>query len=189
MITARVMLRTGTLAPASGSDREVEAETLTQPIPGPRLEAWFEPWAFAAARARTARFAHPALLALAIFALSALVLLATGAPRDARGFVALTLFALALALGLGFLLWLTQRIPQHVALHHDGLVLQQRFVPWAEVRHGMVGHAPFAPGAALLLKLHGGELLIAGLGRRVTVTRVQQLLENAGVHEPEGDTF
>lgn len=151
---------------------------------------WFEPFAFARARAASAVSAQGSdklILMVALAILLPVPLLAAGLP-DTPGQIGF--FAASALGGAAFFAYifipLATHLPNDVLVTSDRIVIGRECVPFSEIVYAIVGTTVLNGQTfpVLTFRTSEGQEYLYGLGRKVELKKLAEFLDRAGVREP-----
>lgn len=148
---------------------------------------WFEPLAFARARAAVTPSGSKLPFVLLLSVLLAVPLLFAGLPEGAREIGFVVLFAVGGAMLITYVLVpLVSRLPNHVLVASDRIVIGREVIPFIQIQHAVVGTMKLGDRTfrVLTFRTRTGQDYLFGLGRNVDSRELAGFLERVGVREP-----
>jgi hypothetical protein len=148
---------------------------------------WYEPWAFARARAAAERRVGGAGLAAVLSLMFAIPLLVGSLPETAKDWSVVAAIAVSSGLLVSFgLLPLVSRLPNDIAVMTDSFVIGRDRISFFDVKHAVVGTTPLGKKVFPVLSFttRGGQQYLFGLSPKVNPQELADFLERVGVREP-----
>ena len=148
---------------------------------------WFEPLAFARARAAATPGVSKLPYVLLLSVLLAVPLLLVGLPEGAEEIGFIVLFAAGGAVLIAYLLVpLVSYLPNDVLVASDRIVIGREVISFLQIEHAVVGTMKVGERTfpVLTFKTRAGRDYVFGLGRKVNAGELAGFLERVGVREP-----